>query len=232
MASEYLKQKAQRELQDETPSAPVSYSKRERFSNWMHYHWWWFLVGAVLLWIVGSMLWNVFGIGKTKPDYIFAYVGAEPIGEDAAAALETALATLGTDVNGDGKVRVELRQYATKRTGDAETALYYNQAADTKLLADITTGESYFFLTDDPEGLQRAYQILANADGTPPDEYDRSVEGKAFLWNNCPALAGLDVDADVGGRLYIGRRCFYDEAEGAHDAQAAFWTVLTEGARP
>ena len=228
MASEYLKWKAR----DEKPAPPPPpMTKQERALNWLHYHRLHLIAAAVVLWIAGSMLWNVLGIGQTKPDYIFAWIGGGELPQEAAAGLETALAALGEDVNGDGKVVVELRQYATDRGGEAETALYYNSAAHTQLLADLTAGESYFLLVEDPRSVQRNYQIFAIADGTPPAEDDYDAADKVLLWRDCPVLAGLDVDHGVLDGLYLGRRCFYEEKQAAaHEADAAFWDVLTEGA--
>ena len=230
MASEYLKKKAQEELRREQPEEPIVLSRKDRIANWFHYHWLWLVIGAVILEVVGTMLWNILGIGKIKPDYVFAYVGKEALSEEQAAAFEEALASLGTDVNGDGRVKVTLNQYLTRQGGDAETALYFNQAADAKLLADITKGDSYFFLTDDPRELQRAYLILANADGSEPDEDDRNVSDKVFLWENCPALMGLNLDPDMFSGLSLGRRWFDPKAADGHEADEAFWELLTKGA--
>lgn len=230
MASEYLKWKAR----DEKPAPPPrELNKKEKLLNWLHYHRLHLLVGAVLLWIVGSMLWNVLGIGQTRPDVIAAYIGRDVLREDDARALEAALAAFAEDRNGDGKRVAELRQYATNRSGDLETAMYYNYAADTTLLADITAGESYLFLTEDPDGVQRAYQIFARADGSPPEESDYKAMDKVFRWGDCPALAGLDVEQSAFENLYLGRRCFYDEKQAAaQSGNELLWERLTEGARP
>ena len=229
MASEYLLKKAREQAPAEAPRELTPAEKRK---NWWHYHKWWVVAGVVLVWIVGSMLWNVLGIGKVKPDYIFAYVGTRALDEDLAAGLEERLAEFGEDVNSDGKVRVELRQYVMAQSTDNETAYYYQYAADTQLLADVTKGESYFFLTNDPEGVQRAYQLFANADGTPPDERDYEVADKVFAWADCPILTGLDVDQTALSGLYLGRRCFYGEAAEGHEAEDALWQRLIEGAKP
>lgn len=224
MASEYLKWKAR----DEKPAPPPRpLTRKEKLLNWLHYHKLHLIAAAVLVWIGGSMLWNVLAIGQTKPDYIFAYIGRDSLPEESAAALETALSALGEDVNGDGKVVVELRQYATDRSGETETALYYNSAANTQLLADITAGDSYFFLAEDPQRVQRSYQIFANLDGTPPDDGDYEAMDKVFRLDELPALAEPDGLFD----LYLGRRCFYDETlASAQAANEAFWNILTEGA--
>ena len=145
-------------------------------------------------------------------------------------ALHCAVAQNKYDVNGDGIVKVELRQYTTNRSGDAETVMYYNYAADTKLLADVTKGESYFFLTEDPKGIQRAYELFAKADGSPPEEGDREIADKVFAWSDCPVLAGLEVEQSSLCNLYLGRRCFYGNGAEGHEADAVLWDALTKEA--
>lgn len=230
MASEYLKWKAQQEAQNREPEAPVVLSRKDKVANWFHYHWLWLVVGAAGVLFVGTVLWNLLGIGKIRPDYVFAYVGTETLTEEQATAFEEALSALGTDVNGDGRVKVTLHQYLTRQGGDAETALYFNQAADAKLLADITKGDSYFFLTDDPKELQRSYLILANADGSEPDEDDRNVSDKVYAWESCPALAGLNLDSNAFSGLSLGRRWFSGSDANGHEADEALWELLTKGA--
>ena len=228
MASEYFLKLAREQA---PPEPPRELTKAEQRKNWWHYHWWYFAAGAVLLCIVGSMLWNILGIGQVRPDYIFAYVGRDPLDEALAEQLERSLAALGEDVNGDGTVRVELRQYASNRSGDPGSAMYYNYAADTQLLADVTAGESYFFLVEDPKSFQRSYELLADADGSPPAEGDREVSDKVFAWNACPVLSGLEANPSALSGLYLGRRCFYGDEALGHEAEEAFWQLITKGAR-
>lgn len=223
MASEYLKWKA-RDERPAPPSPPMT--KKERAQNWLHYHKLHLIVAAVLVWIAGSMLLNLFGIGQVKPDYRFAYIGGDTLSREDAEALKAAFAALGEDVNGDGRVTIELRQYATDRGGDLETALYFNSAEQTRLLADMTAGDSYFFLLEDPNAVQKSYQILADRDGTPPEETDFEAMDKVLRLD---ALS-LPVPELCSG-LYLGRRCFYEEKQlAAHSADAAFWEILSRGA--
>lgn len=228
MASEYFKYLAR----DEKPDAPSPpRTRKQKLQNWFHYNWIWLAIAAVLLWITGSMLWNVLGIGKVKPDHVFAYIGEEPLQEEQAKLFEEEISAYAADVNGDGKVTVELKQYATNRKGDLETVLYYNYAADTQLLADITAGDSYFFLLEDPEGIQHGYQILAAADGSAPAYDDYEAEGKVLAWTDCPVLANLKVDQNIFSNLFLGRRYFAGDAAQRHANDEAFWNVLTEGAK-
>ncbi len=225
MASEYLKWKY-RDVKPDGPPPPRS--RKEKIANWFYYYKWWIVAWAVLLYILVSIVCSALGIGQVKPDYRFAYVGSRELPEEFAASLEAQLATLGSDVNGDGEVTVELRRYVTGYDGDLETAMYYNYAADVTLVADISAGESYFFLAENPAELQKNYQIFAMPDGSAPGEDDESVEGKVIRWSDCPALAGLDIDQERLENLWVGRRCFYGEA--SHESDDALWSVITKGA--
>lgn len=229
MASEYLIQKAKREATP--PPPPREYTRKEKLLNWLHYNKIWLGIGAVLIWIVGSMLWNILGIGRTEPDVIFAYVGSRDISDSQAEALENALASLCGDLNGDGKTAVSLRRYRMNRGIDTETAMYFNYAADTGLLADITVGESVFFLTEDPRGVQRSYQIFAGDDGMPPEDWDYEAMDKVFAWTDCPVLASLGMDEELVSGLYIGRRGFYEEKQiSQHAGSEDMWKTMTMGA--
>ncbi len=245
MASEYLKWKY-RDVKPDEP--PRERTKKEKLANWFYYYKWWLAVGAVLLVCLGSILWNALGIGKVRPDHIFAYVGERALPEDCVEALERELAALGQDVNGDGKTVVELRQYPTGGDGaDPEEAMQYAYASGAKLMADLNEGESFFFLLEDPEGFQEGYQILAGPDGQLAPEGDDSVGDKAALWAGCPVLTGLDLgsyEADtLSGEtvtgdcqellsgLYLARRGFYYEKQAAkHGADGELWAILTQGA--
>ena len=107
MASRYLEW-LNRDVQ---PEEPVQMTRKQRWQNWWDYHFWYVVTAAALVLAGGYLLWNALGIGKTLPDYQIAYVGSRRLGEEAAAAVEAALAGLGEDLDGDGQVTVALRQY-------------------------------------------------------------------------------------------------------------------------
>lgn len=237
MASEYLKWK----YKDVKPREKVELTPSEKRKNWWHYHKWHVLIGVVLAIIGGNLIYSALGIGQVRPDYRFAYVGASALPEDTAAALEAGLASLGGDVNGDGQVAVSLRQYPLY-SADPQAVM----AAQIQLTADLAEGESYFFLLEDPERFQRDYHSLCRLDGSLPEEDDGSAGGTYWLWEQCPALAGLDlggysysalretVSGDNGelvSGLAVARRGFWTEKDAAYlDGCAALWEKMTEGA--
>lgn len=223
------------------------YSKWEKFQNWFHYHKLGVIAVAVILWVAGSMLWNLLGIGQTKPDYTISYVGRLKLPQDCVTALETALAGFGQDLNGDGVVRVQLNQHVVTDNSYADN-MTYSYGAQITVLADITEGESHFFLLEDPVDFQLSYQILANPDGSEPSEDDFEALNKVYRWADCPALASLELgtyedsylDITETGEiqqllqnLYLGRRYFHDPGQQKHpEADNSFWQAITEGAAP
>lgn len=84
----------------------------EKRKNWWHYHKWHVSLGLILLAALISITCHAMGFGETKPDYQIAYVGTDPLPDDTVSAVENLFASLGEDLNGDGKVSVLLTQYA------------------------------------------------------------------------------------------------------------------------
>ena len=223
------------------------YTKWEKFQNWLHYHKLWLVAGAVILWVAGSMVWNLLGIGKIQPDYRFSYVGSQKLTEETVETLEKALAAFGRDLNGDGKVTVSITQHITADPTNTDNMMY-SYGADMTVLADITEGESTFFLLEDPVSFQLSFQILAHLDGSIPAENDFTALDKVFPWANCPTLASLDLGSyedsyldltetgeiqDLLSKLYLGRRYFYDPGQQKYpEGDNALWAAMTEGATP
>lgn len=227
MASEYYKWKF-KDVQPDAPPPPLT--RKEQVQNWFYYHKWHLVVGVVVLAIVLDIA--LTALLRVKPDYILGYIAGRELSEETVEAVETALAALGEDVNGDRRVVVELRQYILPDTGDEETAVTFAYAADTVLVADMTAGDVYIYLMDDPTAVQRAYQILANWDGTPPADSDFSPEGKVVAWGDCPTLAALGLPQEEVGGLYVGRRCYHGKAALEHGQDEAFWEALMKGVNP
>ena len=109
MASEYLKWK----YRDVQRREKVELTPAEKRKNWWHYHKWHVVIAVVLVGIGINLVCNALGIGQIRPDYQIAYVGGNTLPDDTATAIEAAFAALGEDLNGDGKVVVQLNQYAS-----------------------------------------------------------------------------------------------------------------------
>lgn len=164
--------------------------------NWWYYHKWYVICGIILILSVIDLAGNKLGWFKDTPDVQIAYIGTLPLPEDMEAALIEEFSSKADDYNQDGKVLININQFTSGvSTGDLES-LSYQEAAEVALIGDIDACTSYFFLMEDPEKVQREFQVLAQPDGSCPSEYDLSAKDKVFPWDSS---------------LYLGRRCFYTE---------------------
>ena len=237
MASEYLKKK----YKDVKPEEKRELTPEERRKNWWHYHKWHIAAGILLAGVAVSWGCNALGLGQTRPDYQIAYVGKDTLPDDTAAAIESAFAAYGEDLNGDGKVAVRLNQYPSG-AADAKMAA----SVEVTLIADILERDSYFFLLEDPAAFQVDYHSLRRLDGSLPEDDNYSAEGTYLAWTDCPALAEQELggytyqalgetvtgDSDeLAERLCLARRGFWTEKTCAYpEGCDALWARLTEGA--
>ena len=98
MAGEYVRWLAR----DVKPLEKKELTPEEKRRNWWDYHKWHVLIAVVCLVFAVDLVSDVVHNARNKPDYKIAYVGSTDLPEDTARALETALAALGEDLNGNG----------------------------------------------------------------------------------------------------------------------------------
>ncbi len=214
---------------DEKPEVQRELTRREKISNWWDYHIWHVVICVAAAALAVHLLWSAFS--GVKPDYQVAYVGSTALPERTAAALETALSSLGTDANGDGQTVVALRQYIIP------DAMAYGYAAEAKLIGDLESCDSSIFLLEDAANFQARYFSLALLDGSLPREGDTSAEGAWVRWGDCPALAALPLDAETAGSqalladIAVARRGFVTEKTTDYpEACEVLWAAMTRGA--
>ena len=176
------------------------------------------------------------------------YIGQYDLPVDTVTALQDALTPYCTDLNGDGKVVVQVNSYTVDFNAENDNSDAYNQMAGvTRLSADLSdSGTLYVMLIADPAGFQKSTGALAYLDGTPPENDADDWQNMVYRWTDCPVLAGMDLgDYDgytllddatgssqsVLSTLYVGRRAGLDEEQAAHYADGEeLWQTLTAGA--
>lgn len=201
------------------------YTKQEKLANWWDYHWYYVVGGIVGAAILISLAYSV--LTQVKPDYQVALCARETLPEDTANALAEALAQYGTDQNGDGQVIVQINQYTVNFSGGDEVDAYSQMAGITKLSADMQSGSSFLYLSDDIAGFAAQEGLLA-------EQVDY------YRWTDCPVLAGLElgqyertsvVDAAGGdSQEYMARFALFHRGSQPDQAEADFWNALTQGA--
>ncbi len=219
-------------------------TKAEKRKNWWYYYKWYVVCGIIILLIACDIISSQLGLFEKSPDFQIAYIGETELPQDTVSALEAAFASLAGDFNGDGEIIVQVNQYTNSSENPVPDTASFAYASEIALIGDIEVCSSYFFLMEDPERIQKEYQILAAFDGSCPDEADDTIEDKVIPWTDCAAFADMELGSysvDVLGqtitgdnrellsKLFIGRRCFYSDtvtenAESCSD----LWTLLTK----
>ena len=237
------------ETYNQTPEPPREYTKKEKAANWWHYHWM-AVVVAVLVVVFG--VWIIKDtVFQTRPDVQVAYVGTSDLPTDTVTALQDALTPFCSDLNGDGKVVVQVDSYTVDfDAANESTDVYYQMAGVTRLSAELASGgKTYIFLLEDPEGFEKSTGVLQYLDGTvddDPETADPDWREMVYRWTDCPVLTGLELGSydgytlmdDATGtnqsvleHLYVGRRGVWDEEQAENYAHcAALWDALTAGA--
>lgn len=121
---------------------------KDKLSNWWFYNKKILLVVLLVIAMVISVAVSIFS--QEKPDYIIAIANAYAIDENALDIVEQHVAAYGEDLNGDGEVLVELRDYyfLVNDEEDKELAESVYEAASVKYAADMSSCDSMIWLYD------------------------------------------------------------------------------------
>ncbi|MBQ7098106.1 MAG: hypothetical protein IJO05_00080 [Oscillospiraceae bacterium] len=242
MAGEYVRWLAR----DVKPMEKKELTPQEKRRNWWDYHKWHVVIAIVCLILAADLVSDVVHNIRNKPDYTIAYVGYTELPDDLARAVETAIATKGEDLNGNGQVQVELVQYQLfDESADGDPTLWEQAYSASMLLTtNIETVESMIYLLEDPAIFNASYPILCHTDGALPGE--GSDAPMYYLWKDCPVLAGLEMGIfEVPGihgmlegdcqeamaNIAVARRGLWDDASTEkNDGAVRLFAVLMEGA--
>lgn len=215
MASEYLMKK----YKDVKPEEPKVLTPQEKRANWLHYHRIHFIIGAVLLLVGIGVVKDVFM--KTEPDYQIGYFSDLYLSDTLEAEIEERLSALGEDLNGDGKVVVQLNPYVIV----PEDPLSYT--VQISMVGDMSVGLSDYYLVADPVFFQEEYGILTMTDGSIFDVGMDPNLCVRYPVKDCAVFDGLEFEED----LYLTRRQFVKEEDlEAHAGAAGLWDTMTAGA--
>lgn len=211
--------------------------------NWWYYYKWYVVCGTILILILINLISNAFGWFRKSPDIQIAYIGETRLPKDTVAALENIFASLAGDYNHDGEIKVQVNQFVSGSPDETDAdAISYKQASTIALMGDINDCESYFFLMENPEDVQKEFQVLAMPDGSCPADTDFSIENKVFPWKGCKVLSERSLgnytttlfgqtesgsNQELLEKLYLGRRCFYNKKYSKYaDECSELWNKL------
>ena len=219
--------------EDLIPDEPLPQTRKQKIQNWLHYHKWWFIGGALVLLILGMIVRDM--VTAPEYDYTIGIVTSQMLPDQILDELSDAFATLADDRDGNGEVAVQVQQYnlqfteETGESGDSSSAAgssdpaasgyedtsgvqaagnltnaYERIAAMTRLTGDLSSATSFIYLTDDPAGLQNNALLFCYTDGTTPAEGATDVENMTVAWADTPAAdLGRTLPVTMGGNAYL-----------------------------
>ena len=195
--------------EDLVPEKTRELTPAEARANWWHYHWYYVVLIAAAVLAVGYFVWS--RVTEVKPDYTVAVVGR--IDPDAAflSEVETKLEAAADDVNGDGKVKVNVKSIwlALDYDGQDSSLRKLMESSEDKLNSDFYLCESMIFIVDDPAAMEEGDSL--------------SVSDFAVLLDDT-ALAG--VQSKSGAEWYVARRLSEGVEEESLTTGDALWEKL------
>ncbi len=210
--------------EDLIPEKPRTLTPAEARANWWHYHWYYVAAIAATVLLIGYFVWS--RVTEVKPDYTVAVVSRTDPDAAFLAEVETRLEALGEDVNGDGKVKVNVKGIwlaVDYYEGDVSLQKLM-QSSEDKLNSDFYLAESTLFIVDDPAGMEQKYGCFQKLDGTDPAEGEVvSVDDFAVRLEDT-ALAGIKSASDT--QWYAARRLNEGVEAGTAAAVDALWKAL------
>lgn len=183
-----------------TPDPPEEHHEmtpQEKRANFWYYNKWKIFAGIAAIVLVSFFVYDI--VSQVDPDYQIGVISRTTLPDSAVEALETQLATLADDRNGDGKTVVSVMTYTLAPAGSEDNAAqvvdaYTQMAGSTKLMADAQNGESMLFLTNDVQAYELSEALFAYNDGTAPEsEASLDLARMGVAWADCPQLTALDL---------------------------------------
>ncbi len=145
-------------IKPEEPEEKRVYTAKEKRQNFMHYHKWYFIGGAIVLVFLIFFIHDIMSV--EEPDFQIAVITEQTLPEDALTALENEFAAYISDLNGDGDVIMSVVQYNLQISTPEELA-----ALDAEFAGESTAQNSEETDENAAEGesAQSAADLATNA---------------------------------------------------------------------
>ncbi len=239
MPSDYQKWLARDVKREE----PKELTKEEKRANWWDYHWKHVAICALIVVFVGWLVVDLIQNKNNQPDCQIVYIGTTILPTDTVEALKEQFAPLIGDVDGNGKVIVQILQYTV--SADSEDYASDDPSQQTAMVTQLSANDSFLFLLEDPAAFQQRFGLLCQPNGSYPAEGAEGSEPLWYAWAQCPMLAQMnlgDYEINLGGdapltgsnqellsKLYIGRAASHNWSEEQAKAYTEIWKNLTDG---
>lgn len=191
------------EQSDKTP--------RGKWENFWFYNKWKVIIGALVLVVVA---WSVISsVTTVKADFTVGLLTEKTYPDSVLDALSGEMEKYGKDLNGDGKVVVQVAQFVLPGEASAKTSfsassdmaqqqqnLQMLQAYQAKWITDMSVGTSMILISDNANFMQqeKTNRIYSYLDGTTPSETATDYDKMRVPLEKCPKLADTMVTLQTG----------------------------------
>lgn len=187
------------------PKAPTPKSKWE---NFLYYHKLHLIIGFCVLLLAGLLIHDI--TSKVNPDYQIAMITEQVYPQEMTEALQNQIAKYGEDLNSDGKVVVQISNYviaSDASSGNVDPNM--QMAGITRFSADIGSGESMLFITDDAsfKDQQQKTEIFSYLNGSTPKDGAADYQNMRVSLKDCKKLSASINDMEnlsISIRIYKG----------------------------
>ena len=135
---------------EHTPQTP-----KEKRQYFWYYHKWHILIGVVAAILLGFIIYDF--ASKVEPDYQIGLITEYDVPENVVQDMENKLQLGAKDRNGDGKVVVQISNYAL---GGENSNAQITAASVTRLMGDFTTYSDMMFICD-----SKGYDYIQQQEG-------------------------------------------------------------------
>lgn len=182
------------------PSPPEPETPRKKAENFWYYHKWHILAAVVAVMI---LFFAIRDMSRPVADYEIGMITSEYYPQQAVELLEKNIEPYAEDLNGDGRVMVQINSYTiTSEESDPKMRL----ANLVKLDADLSSGTSLLFITDEEsfETQQERVSMFAYLDGSTPKTSSTDQSKMRIPISKLKALSGLSYELEDGTNLFDG----------------------------
>lgn len=215
------------ELKADTP--------KKKWDNFWFYHKWHVVAVIIVAILAAAFIHDM--VTKVDPDYEIGMITEGTYPTDMIDSLQEQIEKNADDRNGDGKVVVQVNQYVISNGTDTKSTMPQMQEASiVKLSADLSSGTSVIFITDQPslEHQQSTGQFFSYPDGTNPAEGAKDYDKMRVPFKDCKNLSALNfnlelssgenLDENMFDNLGISLRVYKDSVMEGNEKLSKYYT--------
>lgn len=185
----YLWNSDEETIHDKSLEKTITTKKQKRENFWF-YHKWHVIVSICCVILVGLFIFDM--LNQEEPDYEIAILTQVATFDEDRAKIKAAVESVGEDLNGDGKVLVNVNEYLI--SGSEQDMAYI-----ARLTNDLSTYQSIIYIVDDNNITTYQQQnpgLFAYADGTTPPEDATNFDNIGVKWKDCSFLFSIDMNTE------------------------------------